>query len=34
MSIGLISLNPFLTEREHQLIAAWLLDPRGVAPQD
>lgn len=29
-----IHLNPQLTEREHQLIAAWLLNPRGVAPQD
>jgi hypothetical protein len=33
MSINSISLNPSLTEREHQLIAAWLLNPRGVAPQ-
>jgi hypothetical protein len=34
MSIGPISLNTSLTERDHQLMAAWLLSPRGVVPQD
>ena len=34
MSVGRITLNPSLTEREHELIAAWLLNSRGVPPQD
>lgn len=34
MSIGSITLNSSLKEREHQLITTWLINPRSVAPQD